>query len=99
MSDQSLGLAIGGVDESHAGRIAAAPRPIIPGIGEELAGLGPSASRIEHRRRRLVREQPNSLGEAFSLSSSRSCTGRSRKAARPTQSAKVERSRATPWRA
>jgi transposase len=31
--------------------------------------------------------------------SRRSCTGRSAKAARPTQSARVERSRRTPWRA
>src|SRR3954454_10886344 len=38
----------------------------------------------------------NSLGEAFSLTSSRSCTGRRWNAARPTQSAKVERSSVRP---
>ena len=64
MCDRPLGLAVGRIDVGNARRIGAAPRPVVPGIGEELTGLGPSAPRIEHRRRRLVGEQ---LGRGFQL--------------------------------
>ena len=57
MSDRPLGLAVGRVDIGDAGRVGAAPRAIIAGIGPELAGLGASAAGIEHRRRGLVGEQ------------------------------------------
>ena len=34
MSDRPLGLAIGRIDVGDAGRVGAAPRPIIPYIGQ-----------------------------------------------------------------
>ena len=64
MCDRPLGLAIRRIDVGNAGRIGTAPRSIVPGIGKELTGLGPSAPWIEHRRRRLVGEQ---LGRGFQL--------------------------------
>ena len=62
MSDRPLGLAVGRVDVGHAWRIGATPRAIVACVGPELADLGASASRIEHRRRGLVGEQ---LGRAL----------------------------------
>src|SRR5690606_21624175 len=52
-----LGLAIGGVDIRHAGRIGATPGSVVAGVGPELPGLGPAAAGIEHRRASLVGEQ------------------------------------------
>ena len=89
MRDRPLVLAVGRVDIGDRRRLGPAPGPVVAGIGPELAGLGPPAAGIEHRRRRLVGEQ---LGRGLQSSSSRSCTGLSAKAARPTQSASVERS-------
>jgi hypothetical protein len=57
MSDRPLGLAVRRVDVSHAGRIATTPWTILASIDPELADLGASAARIEHRRRGLVGEQ------------------------------------------
>src|ERR1700689_1490451 len=48
------GLAVRRVDIGHPGRIAAAPRSIVPGIGKELAGFGSAAARVEHRRGGLI---------------------------------------------
>lgn len=58
MGDGPFGLAVGSIDIDDAGRIGAAPGTVIAGIGEELPCLGPAPARIEHRRRRLVGEQP-----------------------------------------
>ena len=52
-----LALAIGGVDIGDHRRIIAAPWSIVARIGPDLAGLGPAAPRIEHRRRGLIGEQ------------------------------------------
>ena len=57
MSDRPFGFAVGRVDIGHAGRVPSTPGPIVPRVGPQLAGLGPPASGIEHRRRRLVGEQ------------------------------------------
>src|SRR6185437_15478077 len=57
MGDRLRGLAVRGIDIGHAGRIAATPGSVVPGIGPELTGLGPPPSRIEHRCRRLVGEK------------------------------------------
>ncbi len=64
MSNRPLGLAVGCVDVGDAGRVRPAPGSIIARIGPELAGLGSSAPRIEHRRRGLVGEQ---LGRTLQL--------------------------------
>ena len=53
---------IGGVDIRHAGRVGVTPGAIVACVGPQLASLGLPASRIEHRRRRLVSEQ---LGRAL----------------------------------
>jgi hypothetical protein len=57
MRDRPIGFAVGGVDirPRLAGRLR--PRAIITRVSPELAGLGASASRIEHGCRRLVGEQ------------------------------------------
>ena len=57
VSDRLLGLAIGRVHIGDPGRVGAAPRPIIACVGPQLADLGASASRIEHRRCGLVGKQ------------------------------------------
>ena len=57
MGHRSLGLAVGCVDVDHAGRIGAAPGPVVAGIGPELSRLGPAAAGIEHRCAGLVGEQ------------------------------------------
>jgi hypothetical protein len=96
MSDRPFRLAVGSIDIDDAGWIGAAPRPVIAGISPELPVFvrpRPGSSTG------VVVSSANSLGELFSSASIRSCTGRNRKAARPTQSASVERSSATPWRA
>lgn len=38
-------------------RRAPLAEPVVAGIGEELAGLGPAATRVEHRRRGLIGEE------------------------------------------
>src|SRR5882762_9645914 len=45
--DRPLGLAVGRIDIGYTRWIGAAPWPVVPGIGEELAGLGPASSWIE----------------------------------------------------
>ncbi len=60
-----LCLAIRGIDVGDHRRMAAAPRPIIAGIGPYLARLGPPTPRIEHRRGGLVGEQPFASSEPF----------------------------------
>jgi hypothetical protein len=62
MGNWPLGLAIGRVDVGDAGRVGAAPRPVIPRVGPKLAKLGAPAAGIEYRRRGLVGEQ---LGRAL----------------------------------
>jgi hypothetical protein len=57
MAEQPLGFAVGCIDIGDAGRIETAPRPVVGGIGPELAGLGAPSTGIEHRHRRLVGEQ------------------------------------------
>jgi hypothetical protein len=74
-------LAVGRIDLGNAWRSVAGPGPLVARIGPELRFLDAPAPWIEHRRRRLVGEQ---LGRLLQLSSSRVCTGRSVKAARPT---------------
>lgn len=54
MPDRLLGLAVGRVKVGHAGRLCSAPWPIIPGIGEELACLGPATPWIQDRSRCLI---------------------------------------------
>lgn len=51
------GAAVRGEDISDRRRGGPGPGPVVAGIGPELAGPGPSASRIEHRRGGLVGEQ------------------------------------------
>lgn len=57
MRHRTLCLAIGRIDIGGRRWIAPAPWPVVAGIGPELAGLGTTAPRIEHRRRGLVSEQ------------------------------------------
>ena len=94
--DGSLGLAVGRVDIGDGRRIIAAKETIILGIGEELASLRPSSARIENRCGGLIGKQ---LARRLQVPSSLSWTGRSRNPARQTQSASVEWSRWTTWRA
>jgi hypothetical protein len=65
MRPGSLCLAIGGIDLGDHRWVAAVPRPIVAGIGPDLAGLGLFATRLEHGRDGLVSEQP--LGSSQSL--------------------------------
>ena len=57
VGDGTLGLAIGRVHVSDGRRRWSAPRPIITGIGPELASLGSAAAGIEHRRGGLIGEE------------------------------------------
>ena len=69
VSDRLLGLAIGRVHIGDPGRVGAAPRPIIPRVGPELADLGgprPGSSTG------AVVSSANSLDELFSTASRRS---------------------------
>jgi hypothetical protein len=52
-----LGAAPGGVEIDHRRRIGAGPGSIVARERPEVAGLGPPAPRIEHRRPGLVHEQ------------------------------------------
>lgn len=54
----SLAFPVGRIDVGDCGWIGAAPRSVVAGVSPELAGLGPAASRLEHRRSGLVGEQP-----------------------------------------
>jgi len=76
----------GMIGEDDPGRVIAAPSTIVPGQRPEIAGLGPAAAGIQHRRGGLVyypagasegccREGMNSLDDAFRCSASRSTTG------------------------
>src|SRR5262249_17790159 len=51
VSNRSLGLAIWSIDIGHSWRVGSAPRAIVARISEELPGLGPPLTWIEHRRR------------------------------------------------
>jgi hypothetical protein len=95
MADRPFGLAIGGVDIGDARRVRTAPRPIIARIGPELADLRAVPSGIEHGRRGLVGKE---LRRGLQLLQ-QARLHRAEQAARPTQSASVERSSALPWRA
>jgi hypothetical protein len=57
-----LGAAARGVEIDHGGRIGTGPGTIVARDCPEIAGLGPLAFWIEHRRPGLVHEQ---LGRAF----------------------------------
>src|SRR5579862_1014941 len=57
VGDGLRGFTVWRVDIGHAGRIAAAPRSVVPDISKELAGLGSAATRVEHRRGGFVGEQ------------------------------------------
>lgn len=70
------------------GRIAAAPWPVVPGIGPELTEFDFFPSRIEHR---TALSPAKSFGDAFRISNRRAWSGANSAAARPTQSASVER--------
>ena len=75
MGDRPLGLAIGRIDIGDAGRVGAAPGPIVSGIGPELAGLG--AARGRDRAPAPSSRRRTAWTAALSSSSRRSCTGRS----------------------
>jgi hypothetical protein len=47
MAEQPLGLAVGCIDIGDAGRIEAAPGPVVGGVGPELAGLGAPSAGID----------------------------------------------------
>jgi hypothetical protein len=51
------GRPIAGVDEGHARRLGPAPRAVVTGVGPELAELGSSSPRLQHRRPGLVGEE------------------------------------------
>ena len=93
MSDRLRRCAIGRVDIGDRRRVGSAPGPIIPRIGPELAGLGPPAPGSSTG---AVVSSANSLVDDFRCARMRSWTGRRWKAARPTQSARVQRSRREP---
>src|SRR5690606_32589262 len=57
VGDRTLGLAIGRIDIGDTRRVASLPWPIITGVSPELAGLGPAAAGIEHRRGRFIGEE------------------------------------------
>ncbi len=57
MGDRPLGLAVRGVDIDRTRRIGSAPWPVISGIGPQLAGLGATATGVQHRHRGLIGEQ------------------------------------------
>ena len=61
----ALRLAIDDADIRHYRWIAAAPWSIVPGIGPDLAVLGPPTPRIEYRRGRLVGEEPGRSSRPF----------------------------------
>ena len=46
-----------GIGEHHAGRVIAAPSPVVPGQRPEIPGLCPAAARVQDRCRGLVHEQ------------------------------------------
>ena len=95
MRDRLRGRAVGRVDIGDRRRVGSAPGPIVPRIGPELAGLGPPAPGSSTG---AVVSSANSFVEDLRCARMRSCTGRKWNAARPTQSASVERSRRRPWR-
>ena len=53
-----LGAAALGIEEGDAGRVGAAPGPVVARERPEPAGLGAAAARIEHRGAGLVGEEP-----------------------------------------
>jgi hypothetical protein len=57
MRDRLRRLSIGRIDIGDRRRVGSAPRPVVPRIGPELAGLGAASAWVEHRGRRLVGEQ------------------------------------------
>ena len=57
MRGGTLVLAVGFVDIGDGRRLGTAPGSIVAGIGPQLAGLGLTSARIEHRRARLVGEE------------------------------------------
>ena len=101
-TQQRLGVlrtAAGGVMEHHRRRVAAGPGPVIAGDrpGEPL--LGPAPAGVEHRHAGFVGEQPH-RGEQDLRN--RATTGRTWKAAAPSQPASTSRPismpcRARPW--
>ena len=52
-----LARATGGVEVDHAGRVLAAPRPVIAGQRPEVSGLCHTAPRIQHRGSGFIHEQ------------------------------------------
>src|SRR5260370_18600004 len=50
--DRPPGLAVGRIDIGYTRWIGAAPWPVVPGIGEEMAGPGPASSWTDHPRQR-----------------------------------------------
>ena len=46
-----------GIGEDHAGRVIAAPSPVVPGQRPEIPGLCPAPARVQNRRCGLVHEQ------------------------------------------
>ena len=90
-------LAVGLVDIANARQLRVAPGPIVARVGPELAGLGLSPARIEHRRPRLVGEQTSPIPSISRTAAH--ARGEARRRRGPNQSASVERSSSTPWRA
>ena len=59
---RSLARAILGEDIDDHGRRRPSPRPVVRSHGPKLASFGSASTRIEHRDRRFVGEQPR-IGE------------------------------------
>lgn len=57
MPDRLLGLAIRRIKIGQPGRVRSVPGTVVASVGEELAGLGSAAARVEHRRRGLICEE------------------------------------------
>ena len=57
MGHRSVAFTVRRIDIGDAGRVLALPWPVISRIGPKLSSFGFAAPRIEHRRRRLVREE------------------------------------------
>ena len=91
------------VSEDHAGRVIAAPAPIISGQRPEEASLRPASPGLQNRRRRFVHEEfaraLQVLGEPVDFPDRPVQTKERWKAAVPTQSAGVLRRRSIPERA
>ena len=90
--DGMLGAAARGVEIDHGGRIGTGPGPVVARDRPEIAGLGPPAPGIEHRRPGLVHEQ---LGRALrdARAAARAGAGARRRRGRPSPPGSSDRAR------